>query len=117
MNEIIKRYKTELLEKLKNQKKVIENRKTSLTNEKFSKKKTVVDQECVAMDTAFAKYKQERLALVNEEFAKKLEEINATKSRLLANAQATATAEAEGEIAMEVAEYDSEIAKLEKELA
>lgn len=117
MSELIKRFKQELLDKLKSQKKVIENRKTSLVNEKFAKKKIVVDQEGAAMDTAFARYKQERLAIVNEEFAKKLEEINKTKANLLANAQSTANAEAEGEIAMEVSEYDREIAKLEKELS
>ncbi len=116
MNTYIKQFKTELLEKVKAQRTQAVNRKDALVQAKFAQKKVVVDEESVKLDQAFAQYRTERENSLRKEIEVKLQEVQKKKAALLQNAQASAETEAANEIAIEVSEYDAEIAKLEKEL-
>lgn len=117
MNETIKQFKIDLLNNLKAQKQSIEAQKDAFYQQKFSEKKIAVDEAYVKLDNAFAQYRQDKFASCNADIAKKEEEVKAKKAKLLEDAKQSALCEVESEIAMMVAEFNSEIAKLEKELA
>lgn len=116
MNETIKQLKVELLNKLKAQKQAIEAKKDAFYQQTFSQKKIGVDEQYSKLDNAFLQYKQERFATYNADILSKEEEVKAKKAKLLEEAQQSAQIEVANEIAIKVAEYDNEIAKLEKEL-
>lgn len=116
MNEVIKSIKNEQLEKLKAQREIVFSKKSSVYEQKFASKKTIVDEECAKIDELFNKFKQDKVAMANEQINSKFAEVQNKKGALLKEAQASAEAEANSEISFELAEYDSEIAKLEKEL-
>lgn len=116
MNEQIKQLKVELLNSLKAQKQSVENERDALYQQKFAQKKVAVDEACGKLDNVFAQYKQERLIAYNADISKKEEEVKAKKAKLLTEARQTAQSEVISEIVIKTAEFDSEIAKLEKEL-
>lgn len=117
MNEKIKQLKQELLEKLKQQKQSIVDKTDALVQQRFTQKNVQVNESCVKLDNAYAQYKQEKFAAYNAEITRKAEEVNAKKTALVQQAKEEAKNEVEAEISLKTAEYDSEIARLQKELA
>lgn len=116
MNEQIKQAKIEMLNRLKQYKQSVEAQKDILYQKKYAVKKAVVDEECNKLDNAFQKYKEEKFAIYNADISKKEQEVNDKKQKLIADAMQSAQSEVINEITMLTAEYNSEIAKLEKEL-
>ena len=116
MNEQIKQAKVEMLNRLKQYKQSVETQRDVLYQNKYAAKKAVVDEECNKLDNAFQKYKEEKFAVYNADISKKEQEVKDKKQKLIADAMASAQSEVISEISMLTAEYNNEIAKLEKEL-
>lgn len=115
MNNVISQFKKDYLEKLKAQRQAIANRVETIYAQKCTQKKVEVDAESKKLDEVFEKFKQEKLIAVNAEIDKKAKEVQAKKESLAVNARETARAEAVSEVQVQIAEYDAEIAKTEKE--
>lgn len=116
MNDSIRQVKTEMLNRLKQFKQSVESQREVLFQKKYALKKTAVDEECIKLTEAFANYKREKLSACNADVAKKEQEVIERKQKLLDDARQLAQQEVIDEICALTAEYDSEIAKLEKEL-
>lgn len=113
----IKAFKTELLNKLKSQKAALVNSQPTLQSQKYAAKSVEVAAKAKELDEALAKFKTEKMAALNEEINKKVQAVADKKVALDNAAKAEAEMEAQAEIALQVGEYDKEIAKIEKELA
>lgn len=113
----IKNAKTKMLDTLKTERAALDVAQQRLADEKYADKRVAADKRCQELTVAFDKYKQEKLAKLNEEFTEMSKKVEANKAEVLATARQEAENEAAAETATVIAEYDNEISKLEAELA
>lgn len=113
----IKNAKVKLLESLKAERLALDAVKKKLADEKYAVKRVAADAKCSELTVALENYKRDKLAQLNKELAEYAAQVEAKKAEILNGARADADNEAALEISTQTAEYDSEIAKLEAELA
>ena len=117
MNNTIKTIKAQTLAQLKQQRENLQLKKDDLIAERFAEKKKVVGEENLRLDQFYEKYKKEKLTACDKELTEKLSEVNGKKQQNIENAKIAAKTEIEAELSATFMEFDTEIAKLEKELA
>lgn len=117
MNEIIKQIKLSALEQLKAQRTEVANKKDILSAQKYADKKANIDVETAKLDEALDLAIKQKQAKLNEEIEILRKEVADKKANYDITAKAEAEAEAEAEVAHSLRDFDTEISKLENELA
>lgn len=116
MNESIVNHKKQLLTILQQEKSAIEATLDSRVAQAYASKKPDLDAKCREIDEALANYTATIQAEANEKITNKRNEVLEKKKALEQQTVMQAQAEAQSSIAIEVADYVSEIASLEKQL-
>lgn len=117
MQEVIRQIKQKTLSMYKDKKAEIEDKKVTLSAQKYAEKKANVNVEVAKLDEALDLTIKQKQAKLNEEIALLRKEVADKKTNYDVVAKAEAEAEAEAEVAHVTRDIDVEISKLEKELA
>lgn len=117
MLDVIRQIKVSTLDKLKVERAETEKRKETIAAAKYAEKKANVDIETQKLDETLALAINQKQAKLNEEIAVLRKEVADKKANYDVIAKAEADREAEAEVAHALRDFDTEIAKLESELA
>lgn len=117
MQEILKQLKQSFLNDLRAKRTETEAQKDILAAQKYADKKANVDVEIQKLDEALDLTIKQKQAKLNEEIALLRQEVAEKKANYDVVAKSEAETEAQAEVAHILRDFDTEIAKLESELA